>query len=172
MPYEDPLLPQLFGPDQAALSPTNSTEMAAIHRSLPPAAAHNPLPPLLHTPAGLALLELQGTINLPEGNIEVAIQTPSATATTTPIGCLDFPDFKPGTDPSDTSWMKRVHLNVGPHQRLTGEVKKLPRPMAVVRRGTEEKDEHDTANDRLHIVEIVHYKLQFSQRPEPMTGLV
>ncbi len=37
----------------------------------------NPLPSLLHTPSGLALLELQGTINLPSFTDEDAFSTES-----------------------------------------------------------------------------------------------
>ncbi|KAJ4126265.1 hypothetical protein NW765_002048 [Fusarium oxysporum] len=61
----------------------------------------SPLPQLLQTPSGLALLELQGTINLPQdanGDALGGVQ----------VGRLDFPDFVPGTEGS--AWMKRVHL--------------------------------------------------------------
>jgi len=117
----------------------------------------------LQTPSGLALLELQGTINLPQdanGDALGGVQ----------VGRLDFPDFVPGTEGS--AWMKRVHLYVGQHQRLTGEIKKLPKAMAVVRKRenkvisgtggeTLEQGEH------LEVVEIVKYKLMFPNRPQP-----
>lgn len=114
----------------------------------------NPLPPLLHTPAGLALLELQGTINLP--NPDEAIN----------IGRFEFPDYKPDAitfDPASTTWMRRVYLFVGQHQRLTGEVKKLPKAVAVVKRRDGEE-----GTDELEVVEIVKYKIVFSSRPEPV----
>ncbi|EFW98936.1 sister chromatid cohesion protein [Grosmannia clavigera kw1407] len=147
---------------------------ATIHRRPPPAEAvvANPLPTILQTPAGLALLELQGTINLfglNEGRVGDEDDDDSTTATVTPIGHLDFPDYNPGGDPADTAWMQRVHLRVGRFQRLTGEVKKLPRPIAVVQRSRPEGTDSTKTGDRLDVVEIVHYKLQFSQRPEPMT---
>ncbi|CAK7210425.1 hypothetical protein SCUCBS95973_000779 [Sporothrix curviconia] len=134
--------------------------------------APNPLPTLLQTPAGLALLELQGTINLPEaplsddddggGSDGDNITDAAKPSFTVPIGRLQFPDYDPATGAESTGWMRRVHLYIGQHQRLTGEVKKLPRPLAVVRRkGTNEAD--------LEVVEVIHYKLLFSQRPEPMT---
>lgn len=162
---------------------------ATIHRRPPPteAAVANPLPPLLQTPAGLALLELQGSINLlgldeggdeggdgDEDEDDQEATTTATTITTTPIGRLDFPDYHPGGDPSDTTWMHRVHLSVGRYQRLTGEVKKLPRPIAVVQRGRPGSGERADVGtgERLDVVEIVHYKLQFSQRPEPMTASV
>lgn len=114
----------------------------------------NPLPHLLQTPTGLAILELQGTINTPSS----ADEGPSHE---TPIGKLMFPDYTPGTPAEDTRWMKRVYLYVGRYQRMTGEVKKLGRPLAVVRRTGE-------AEDELGIVEIVKYKLVFGSRPEPV----
>src|SRR5437773_1473728 len=107
---------------------------AARHESAP---APNPLPKLLQTPAGLALLEIQGTINIPlsedpetSGNDD----TIAGSSQQTPVGPLVFPQYSTDAPAEDTSWMKRVHLYVGQHQRLTGEVKKLPQPMAVIRK--------------------------------------
>lgn len=135
----------------------------------------NPLPNLLQTPSGLALLELQGTINFPSDkqqaqdhdndneapNTNTDTTTPTATAYETPLGKLMFPDYSPQTtSKDDTSWMKRVFLYVGRYQRMTGEVKKLPQPIAVVqRRG---------GTDELEVLEIVKYKMIFKSRPEPV----
>ncbi|PFH60822.1 hypothetical protein XA68_10283 [Ophiocordyceps unilateralis] len=107
------------------------------------------LPQLLQTPSGLALLELQGTVNLP------------SEATSVEMGKLEFPD---GADAE--SWMKPVHLYVGQHQRLTGEVKKLPKALAVVRRRDDGAGQQQAAD--LEVVDIVKYKLVFSNRPEPV----
>jgi chromosome transmission fidelity protein 8 len=140
-------------------------------------ATPNPLPQLLQTPSGLAILELQGTINLPETSSldedEFSTQESRPSALVS-IGRLDFPDFNPNAlDPSSTAWMKRVHMYIGEHQRLAGEVKKLPKPLAVVRRrGTvtgREKSEEEESAVELEVVEIVKYKLVFAQRPEPVT---
>lgn len=117
----------------------------------------NPLPQLLQTPSGLAILEIQGTINLP-------LALPSSA--TTPVGRIEFPDYSQDDPTGSTAWRKRVHLYIGLHQRLTGEVKKLPKPLAVIRkRGTQESG---TTGEELEIAEIVHYKLLFSSRPEPV----
>ncbi|KAI1311659.1 putative sister chromatid cohesion protein Ctf8 [Xylaria venustula] len=132
----------------------------------------NSLPQLIQTPAGLAILELQGTINLPqfdENGGEVGDRELE-------IGRISFPDYHPETqDASSTAWMKRVHLYVGQHQRLTGEVKKLPRALAVIRKRHIPGPDANMANssptdseDDLEIVEIVKYKLMFSHRPEPV----
>ncbi|KAM0192649.1 hypothetical protein ACHAPI_008233 [Fusarium lateritium] len=128
------------------------------------AVTSSPLPQLLQTPSGLALLELQGTINLPHDANGEALSGVG-------IGRLDFPDYNP--DAEGSAWMNQVHLYVGQHQRLTGEVKKLPKAMAVVRRrenkvisGTGGETEEQGEN--LEVVEIVKYKLMFSNRPEPV----
>lgn len=117
----------------------------------------NPLPQLLQTPAGLAILEIQGSINLPAA---------SPSSPTISIGRLVFPDYTAGGSPDNISWMKRVHLYVGQHQRLTGEVKKLPNPVAVIRKRSSEEAPAEV--DELEIAEIIYYKVIFSSRPEPV----
>ncbi|KAK7752386.1 hypothetical protein SLS62_005724 [Diatrype stigma] len=134
-------------------------------------ATDNPLPQLVHTPTGLAVLELQGTINLPQTDPEEQGSSPEIS-----IGRISFPNYQPETqDPSSTSWMKRVHLYVGQHQRLTGEVKKLPKALAIVRKRAQDGEDTSMADesaestkDDLEVVEIVKYKLVFSNRPEPV----
>jgi chromosome transmission fidelity protein 8 len=90
---------------------------------------------------------------------------------------LIFPDYRPETEePSNTAWIKRVYLYVGKHQRLTGEVKKLPKAIAVIRKRVNEDRgnsgtsamETDGQVEELEIVEIVKWKILFSQRPEPV----
>ncbi|KAG9240095.1 chromosome transmission fidelity protein 8, partial [Calycina marina] len=132
----------------------------------------NPLPTLLHTTAGLAIIELQGTINLPSENDVDAIAT-EGRPRETPVGRLVFPNYVQGTD--SQSWMKRVYMYVGKHQRLTGEVKKLPRAIAVIRKrthGVEMKDAGNGETEELEIVEIVKYKILFATRPEPVGAMV
>jgi chromosome transmission fidelity protein 8 len=142
----------------------------------------NPLPELLRTPSGLALLELQGTINLPQRDLEGPTSelhlNSNGISQETSIGRLVFPDYHPATqEPNSTAWMKQVYLYVGKHQRLTGEVKKLPKAIAVLRkRHKEDVDGRDMASanpgddkpEELEIVEIVKWKILFSQRPEPV----
>ncbi|EKV04897.1 Chromosome transmission fidelity protein 8 [Penicillium digitatum] len=130
---------------------------------------NNPLPTLLQTPSGLALLELQGTINIPSGNEEDDLDYSTSTdnpASTfeTPIGKLMFPDYSVH-NPDDTRWMKRAYLYVGRYQRMTGEVKKLPRPIAVLQKRQASEVEE------LEVVEIVRYKIFFKSRPEPVTNV-
>ena len=142
--------------------------------------AMNPLPALLQTPSGLALLEMQGTINLPEHDDQDATMSTEGnwvtTAQETPIGRLIFPEID-AQDPSSTVWMKRVYLYVGKHQRLTGEVKKLPKAIAIIRKRADGLQHENNGGmegveaektDELEIVEIVRYKILFSTRPEPV----
>jgi len=123
------------------------------------------------------MLELQGTINMP------TIEPPEPPADTqigasqqTAIGSLVFPDYVTSDLSGSNAWMKRVYLYVGQHQRLTGEVKKLPKPMAVIRRKDPEAgaigngEVKAVIDDELEIVEIVRWKILFSSRPEPVGG--
>ncbi|KAI1825358.1 hypothetical protein F4861DRAFT_197416 [Xylaria intraflava] len=133
----------------------------------------NPLPQLIQTPTGLAILELQGTINLPQSDNHGG----EADGHGLQIGRISFPDYHPETqDASSTTWMKRVHLYIGDHQRLTGEVKKLPKAVAIIRKRPKSEPDvemtnslsPDNAKEDLEVVEIVKYKLMFSHRPEPV----
>lgn len=124
----------------------------------------NPFPTLLQTPSGLAILELQGTINLPQDSNGETLKDVEA-------GRLEFPDYSP--DAIGTDWMKRAHLYIGQHQRLHGEVKKLPKAIAVVRKRQNKMLQSSAGSymeqgDNLEVVEIVKYKLMFTTRPEPV----
>lgn len=84
-----------------------------------------------------------------------------------------FPDYSEFMDPDSTKWMKRVYLYAGRYQRMTGEVKKLAKPLAVVRRREKSTTEADRAGeeregDELEIVEVIKYKIIFASRPEPV----
>lgn len=118
----------------------------------------NPLPSILQTPSGLALLEIQGTVN--------SSQEPQA-GSSLEIGELQFPLYNSKNPTSDTAWQKRVHLYVGKHQRLTGEIKKLQQPVALLRRASAEEGQTD-GDQALEVAEIIHYKIIFTYRPEPV----
>ena len=82
-----------------------------------------------------------------------------------------FPDYSEFMDPDSTKWMKRVYLYAGRYQRMTGEVKKLAKPLAVVRRRERSMMEGNRAGeegDELEIVEVIKYKIIFASRPEPV----
>ncbi|KAK1706509.1 Ctf8 [Colletotrichum lupini] len=130
-------------------------------------ASESPLPPLIKTPSGLALLEMQGTVNVPHFNPD---EDSSKNEPEISIGKVTFPDYHPETqEEGSTAWMKRVFLYVGQHQRLQGEVKKLPKAMAIIRRkGGATTGGEGEAEEELEIAEIVKYKIMFGNRPEPV----
>jgi hypothetical protein len=118
----------------------------------------NPLPQLLQTPSGLAILEVQGTIHIPpvatsDGDMNLVPDTQ--------VGHLIVPDYN-AANLNDTAWMKLVYLYIGKNQRLTGQVKKLPNAIGVLRR-------RESGGETLEIAEIIKHKIVFSSRPEPVT---
>lgn len=116
------------------------------------------LPGVLETPSGLAIVEIQGTVNSSLSSEELQGSDGSI-----PLGKLTFPLYDPSV-PTDTAWQKKVYLFVGKNQRLTGEVKKLAKPIAVVRR----RESDDVGSEELEVAEIVRHKLLFAHRPEPV----
>ncbi|KAM7209459.1 Ctf8 domain containing protein [Naviculisporaceae sp. PSN 640] len=189
------------------MSPESSSTTPSITLHLKPSPqtsskflplSENPLPNLIQTPSGLAILELQGTFNTSDSEVDPH-NLPTSTSTSsapgerestgtgiTELGHITFPDYKPddGTGNGNTAWMKKVYMFVGNHQRLAGEVKKLPRPLGVVVRrrrsgpglggriqeGDEEEGEGEgEGGEDLEVLEVVKYKLVFSSRPEPVT---
>lgn len=127
----------------------------------------NPLPIILQTPSGLAILEMQGTINLPSRDVEVGEDELSTSLradqiSETAIGRIVFPEYT--GEAGGGSWMKRVYLYVGKHQRLPGEVRKLPKSLAVIRK----RDGGKNIEGALEVVEIIKHKIIFSHRPEPV----
>ncbi|KAL2005708.1 hypothetical protein VTN00DRAFT_10201 [Thermoascus crustaceus] len=148
--------------------------------------SYNPLPQLLQTPSGLAILEIQGTINIPSaegeyenngGSDDPSAAKGSGAVFETSIGKLMFPDYSLQIPADDTKWMKRVYLYVGRYQRMTGEVKKLAKPLAIIQRrqkpatgagDTEAEGKGNGDVDELEIVEIVKHKIVFQSRPEPV----
>ena len=126
----------------------------------------NPLPRLIQTPSGLAILELQGSFNTPDDN------NPDGETEEIEIGNISFPDYRADDVTGSTAWMKRVYMFVGQHQRLLGEVKKLGKPLGVVRKcvrggGEGEGKGEEGEGEDLEVLEIVKYKIVFSSRPEP-----
>jgi chromosome transmission fidelity protein 8 len=93
----------------------------------------------------------------------------------TELGKIMFPDYSDLMDPDSTKWMKRVYLYAGRYQRMTGEVKKLAKPLAVIRRRERSTSEIGNGDgyggegqEELEIVEVIKYKIIFASRPEPV----
>ncbi|TIA21860.1 hypothetical protein D6C80_01607 [Aureobasidium pullulans] len=134
--------------------------------SAPTEDPNNSLPQLLHTPSGLAIIELQGTINFPQSasTEEDSSDTNNTISSSTEVGRLVFPLYTPGiSDPTSGAWMKRVYFYIGKHQRMTGEIKKLSKPLAVLKKSQSGEE------GAVEIVEIVRYKVLFGSRPEPVS---
>lgn len=66
--------------------------------------------------------------------------------------------------------MQKVWLFVGQNQRLTGELRKLSKPLGLVQRrlteGGGEDDGGEEVTEELEIMEIVRWKMFFGGRPE------
>ena len=153
--------------------PSVSVHLRGTDESGPWERSTNPLPGLLRTPSGLVIIEIQGALNIPAvGTIPETDSSGRMKIEDTAIGRLVFPDYSSSCSSDDRRWTKRAYLYVGKHQRLTGEILKLPRPMAVLRRriaceaggsGTEPIEE-----DELEIADIIEWKISFRHRPEPV----
>ena len=76
--------------------------------------------------------------------------------------------------------MKKAYLYVGKYQRLTGEVQKLVKPIAIVRKNrsvgrasalnVSKMEGQGVRGEVLEIAEIIWWKVIFSNRPEPVGG--
>lgn len=138
----------------------------------------NPLPSLLQTPSGLAILEIQGTIHGPFQNHAAGDDlNGSSLSTIHPLGRLEFPLYNAQAANDDGKWMKKAYLYIGKYQRLTGEVKKLAKPLAVIRKVEQNGNDNDdddhmgmfnAGEEALEVVEIIKFKVMFSARPEPV----
>jgi chromosome transmission fidelity protein 8 len=128
----------------------------------------------------LALIELQGKILLDDDDGGATPGLSSALS----LGRFVFPSTNDVTTSHCLEdWDgRRVFLLVGKHQRLAGEVKKLPKPLAVTRRRREAEPSPSaalggqqqpgavasSASEDLEIVGIVTQKIMFAHRPEPI----
>lgn len=126
----------------------------------------NPLPGLLSTPLGLAILEVQGSLNLPTKRKDVEEDSIH-------LGRLEFPllsaTFNGQVANHEGAWTKKVYFYVGQHQRLTGELRKLAKPLAVIRRrdgGSGVPGQGGEVDEELEIAEIIRWKIFFGGRPE------
>ncbi|EME49047.1 hypothetical protein DOTSEDRAFT_49381 [Dothistroma septosporum NZE10] len=135
---------------------------------LPPAAERasngmsNPLPAVLQTPSGLAMVELQGSVLVENAGAGEELQ----------LGNLVFPPAEDDEDNNGDWDGKRVFLFVGKHQRMAGEVKKLTKPVAVLRRRPVAADANPSTPgaEEVEIAEVIYRKILFAQRPEPVGG--
>ncbi|KAF8460033.1 chromosome transmission fidelity protein 8 [Kalaharituber pfeilii] len=171
--------------------PSVTTTTSSLSAPEPPPPT-NPLPYFLHTPTGLALLEIQGKLVLSDPPytpppLSNPTSTTSPTTIHTPIGTLTFPPsaFSISPDTAISASLKTkgnklpldapVYLYVGQHQRMRGEVRVLPKPLAVLRRRdagelgeAAGKEAKEGELEELEIAGVVKWKVVFSMRPEPV----
>lgn len=131
-------------------------------QEFPLSAQEQALPPLLQTPLGLALIEVQGSLNL---------TAPREGEDLTDLGRLEFPLLSSVDDDAasrEGPWTKKIYFYVGQHQRLAGELVKLPKPFAVLRRRecSDAVQELNGSVEEVEIAEIIRWKLFFGGRPE------
>ena len=124
------------------------------------ASTTNPLPPILHTPLGLTVIEIQGTLNIPTPDV-------NSDSGRQQIGRLEFPMLgNEGAAAPGDSWMKTVHLYIGERQRLVGEVRKLDKPLGVLRKREGRSEDRLEKGEELEIADVVYWKIWFGSRPE------
>ena len=140
-----------------------------------PSITKDPLPHLLQTPSGLAIVEIQGTLQVPPSEPQERLDgTSNVDSGYTRVGKLVFPLLGKQDDTSeDHGWMKQVYFYIGNYQRMTGMVKKLEKPLGVMRKKRFNSEFlpgeiSNSEGENLEIVEIIKYKIVFSQRPEPV----
>lgn len=126
---------------------------------------------LIFTSHGLAVLEIQGELNLPLDYPTGKPQTPEDFEYLNNFITVDdiYHAVKFGNlvfDPNDD---KKVTLFIGKSQRLLGSIVKLQTPLAVMKVPIN-RDENDMDDDKdvIKIVDIVKAKLIFKQRPLPI----
>lgn len=110
------------------------------------------LPKTLQTPFGLALVEIQGTIQV--GDSPLVTSNLSLDEATLDLGRCKVGEIS-FTDTNEAL------LLVGKHQLLRGKILKLPSPLAVLKIDP-------SARKDIPVVGIVEYRLLFNNRPEPV----
>ncbi|KAL7662864.1 Chromosome transmission fidelity protein 8 [[Candida] zeylanoides] len=114
--------------------------------------------PVIATPAGLAIVEIQGDLNLPDAlpaadapyDVKSRFATVDGLYTAIQFGTMIL-------DPRDPT---KVTLYIGKSQRLLGTIVTLATPLGVLRM--------DAAAQQIKMVDIVRRKVLFKDRPLPI----
>lgn len=106
---------------------------------------------------GLLLLDIQGELNLPSKD---------ETSDKHDMAIIDqiHDAVKFGRLIFDDASLQRVTLFIGNSQRLLGKIEDLPKPVGVLRVSTTA----ESASDDVKLIDVVHKKLTFNQRPLPI----
>ena len=128
--------------------PTASIEYVAAADSL------NQKAPLISTPLGLCMLEIQGHLNLPHVALD---HTHDAVIVDNGHQAVRF-----GRLEFDDTNASKVVLYIGNSQRLLGSIVDLATPLGVLRIPT------NGDNHQAHMVDVIKKKLIFKERPLPV----
>ncbi|KAG7663560.1 uncharacterized protein J8A68_002946 [[Candida] subhashii] len=157
--------------------PTTSIDCSQISTILnpqPPSTAtpKSPQDPIISSPLGLVIIEIQGELNLPTtvptNNTEETQEYISENFIT-----VDriYDAVKFGKIEFDTRDEKKVTLFIGKSQRLIGSIVNLDKPLGVLRVPIKREDDMEEGleeEDGIKLVDVVRKRMIFKQRPLPI----
>ncbi|KAI5961700.1 hypothetical protein KGF57_001634 [Candida theae] len=164
--------------------PTAKINCSAVQQLLSqekckPNSSSSSVPNLITTPYGLALLEIQGELNLPHTKPDISLDQLSPLDQEKMKNFVTVDDVydavKFGHLQFDSKDESRVTLFIGKSQRLIGNVVKLDIPLGVLKvplrqeiRNEDDDDVDMDAEQEIQMIDIVRAKMIFKQRPLPI----
>ena len=165
--------------------PTAKIDCSAVHQLLSQEKSNDrnsSSPNLITTPYGLALLEIQGELNLPHTKPDIPLDQllPLDQEKMKNFVTVDdiYDAVKFGHLQFDSKDQLKVTLFIGKSQRLIGNVVKLDIPLGVLNipvnkevssgDGDVEMDIDREVNQNIQMIDIVRAKMIFKQRPLPI----
>ena len=134
------------------------------------------------TPHGLAVLEIQGELNLPDHRPVGTTQTPQTNDS--PYITVDdiYDAVKFGHLEFDKKDESKVTLFIGKSQRLIGNIVKLDTPLGLLKiplsgangmnleddQNDKDKDDASESTEKVQMIDIVKAKMIFKHRPLPI----
>ncbi|ODV95680.1 hypothetical protein PACTADRAFT_50368 [Pachysolen tannophilus NRRL Y-2460] len=118
---------------------------------------------LIDTPGGLAILEIQGVLNLPT-KLNSTHQLLDDTAIDSDLvrQAIKFGDLQLEDN-------NKATLYIGKSQRLVGTVESIDPPLGVLKFSNHvENDENKNSSSKIEMIEIVDKKIVFRTRPLPI----
>lgn len=134
----------------------------------------NPEENLISTPYGLAILEIQGELNLPNSPPDSTSNRDSEYMENFVKIDTIYDAVKFGKLVFDDNDKSIATLFIGKSQRLLGKLEKLETPLAVLRIPNDHKDASFSDNkevlneEKIKIIDVIKKKLIFKQRPLPI----
>lgn len=132
------------------------------------------LPSLLKTPSGLALIELQGRINV--GSNSLIASALDLERDTEDVSCSPAFDSTVTRHLGDVEFVENneVLLNIGNRQLLRGKIVELKPPLAVLdmqqasMTRTQMSQAKETEKLDIPVLEVIRHQILFNNRPEPV----